>query len=463
MTIARTFFRALPPLLLGLAAFLAVVGPRVLDPTNIAWLESADTAQHYLGWLFFRQGSWTLSPVMIWRLHPAIGHDTLAGHFIILAALYLALRPDGDHRRIAWGLLIVVASLVHAYLLAVVVLIWLCDIDRHADVVPFVDFAAIIPAMLAACWAAGYFETSAIAAPGYGLYRFDLAGFLDPGKPSYGLWSRFMPDLAGDAGQHEGFAYLGMGVLALLAFALAAIALGRVSVIGPIRTYRPLAVLLVLLFLFAATNQVRMAGMGFDYPLPDFILRIAQIFRASARMIWPVYYMVVLLAVFAVARGYGPRSASLILVAVLAVQIADTSSGWVPIRAHYMQPTSTRWHTPLQSSFWQEAAQVYDKVRAISDEPVNRRWRALSYYAGTHGMTTDAVYLARLDAQKRDDLRRRNEAVLESGRYDADTLYILAADKGAEARASLDTAHDALMWVDGILVVAPGWRAAGRH
>jgi len=39
-------------LFLGLAAFLLVVGPAPLDPTNIAWLSHGDAVTNYLGWPF---------------------------------------------------------------------------------------------------------------------------------------------------------------------------------------------------------------------------------------------------------------------------------------------------------------------------------------------------------------------------------------------------------------------------
>jgi hypothetical protein len=47
------------PLLLGLVAFFIVVGPRALNPTNIAWLGRGDPAMYYLGWLFYRQSDWS--------------------------------------------------------------------------------------------------------------------------------------------------------------------------------------------------------------------------------------------------------------------------------------------------------------------------------------------------------------------------------------------------------------------
>jgi hypothetical protein len=47
---------AILAVLVGLAAFLAIVGPKVLDVTNMLWLTTQkDTFTHYLGWEFFRR------------------------------------------------------------------------------------------------------------------------------------------------------------------------------------------------------------------------------------------------------------------------------------------------------------------------------------------------------------------------------------------------------------------------
>lgn len=54
-----SFLNTLVPLLLGIAAFLVIVGPLPLDPTNIDWLKgNTDPTQHYLGWAFFRSSPW---------------------------------------------------------------------------------------------------------------------------------------------------------------------------------------------------------------------------------------------------------------------------------------------------------------------------------------------------------------------------------------------------------------------
>lgn len=58
------------PILLGIMVFYVVCGGRILDPQNIAWLANGDPAQHYLGWVFFRNSEWTF-PII--GLNPNFG------------------------------------------------------------------------------------------------------------------------------------------------------------------------------------------------------------------------------------------------------------------------------------------------------------------------------------------------------------------------------------------------------
>ena len=59
-------------ILLAIAAFFWVVGPLALNPQNVAWLDGGfDPAQHYLGWVFFRNSAWSF-PL---GLNPAFGMD----------------------------------------------------------------------------------------------------------------------------------------------------------------------------------------------------------------------------------------------------------------------------------------------------------------------------------------------------------------------------------------------------
>lgn len=44
--------------LIGIAIFLLVAGPAILDPSYISWIADGDPMQQYLGWEFFRNSPW---------------------------------------------------------------------------------------------------------------------------------------------------------------------------------------------------------------------------------------------------------------------------------------------------------------------------------------------------------------------------------------------------------------------
>jgi hypothetical protein len=90
-----------------------------------------------------------------------------------------------------------------------------------------------------------------------------------------------------------------------------------------------------------------------------------------------------------------------------------------------------------------------------------RHWEEIAVFAATHGMPTDAVYLARLDPDRVDAL---NAGVLErlaAGRFEPGTLYALGSEATlATAREGLDPGRDLLARHDGVWVLAPGWFGA---
>ncbi|HTA75907.1 MAG TPA: DUF6311 domain-containing protein, partial [bacterium] len=43
---------------MGMVFFTSVFGFKILNPTYADWLFTGDSAQHYLGWEFFRNESW---------------------------------------------------------------------------------------------------------------------------------------------------------------------------------------------------------------------------------------------------------------------------------------------------------------------------------------------------------------------------------------------------------------------
>ena len=532
------------PILIGVLAFLLVAGPRVLYPTNLAWLGQSDPTTHYLGWLFFRNSEWSFpagmnpgyglelgnsilfsdsnplfaflfkpfsgllpktfqyfglwlllcfilqawfgwkllglistdqalralgaaffvfSPPMIWRVHV---HLSLAGHFLILAALYLSLRRGQRARPWAWAGLLVTAALVHAYLLAMVALLWLADLAAQAARSDaslgqtLVELFALLSSTAAACWQAGYFSVGdGLVAGGFGVYRMNLLSPVNPAGWSLapGSWSYLLKDIAQGPGDYEGFNYLGLGGMALAVCALPALVGGRTAIGRTAVRFKSLIVALLALTLFAVSNRIAVGPHEFGYALPELALKAANAFRASGRMFWPVFYVVLLTLIYLVVRGYRKRTATVLMALALLVQIVDTHSGWAGIRRKLMSEPASSWPSALVDPFWDEAATRYARVRWI--EPANHspHWLTLAAYAGAHGLATDAVYLARVGASALEKAQSKAAEALRSGHYEADALYFLDPGVARQAASTLDPDSDVLARIDGFIVLAPGW------
>ncbi|MBN9022994.1 MAG: hypothetical protein J0H08_13050, partial [Rhizobiales bacterium] len=352
------------PLLALLLKPLSPVLPPVFQYFGF-WLLACFMLQAWFGWKL--AGLLTRQPVarvlvatlfatalpMVERTHH---HLALSGHFILLAALYLALRPVRRHQDAFWALLLVTAALVNAYLLVMAAALWASDLasrlilrreDWRRLVLPAV---ATIAAILLALWLAGYFSEGEPGTAGFGLFRFNLLSLVDGGR-----WSSLVPDIPGGPGDPEGFAFLGLGGLALAAVAIAILATGRAGIGRPAARFPFLVAVLALLAIYAMSNEIGIGPLSLFVPLPPAVAELTGVFRASGRMIWPAYYALLLAIAYLVLRGTGRRLAVPLLALALVVQLADFLGPWWAERTRMMAEPSSRWETKLDDPFWEAA------------------------------------------------------------------------------------------------------------
>lgn len=532
------FFSVALPVALGIFSFFLVVGPRALNPQNIAWLGAGDPAAHYLGWLFYRDSGWefpvglnpsygleiasailysdsnpllafifkpfsfllprvfqyfgmwlllcfilqalfasklvglvthsnmlrllgagliVFAPPMIWRLH---GHLNLVGHFIVVASLYFALDRNLCRRKLSWGVLLAIAALVHVYFLAMVLAVWIADlagrtiktrVPLRSSIYEFVTLGLLVALL---CWQAGYFSIgSGVSSVGFGTYRMNLLSPVDSSG-----WSYVLKDFPESVGEYEGFNYLGLGTIFLLILVLPFFMNAKEEFLELSRRYWYLIVLFFSFFLFAISNYLAIGAFQFKYPLPDSFLQLANVFRASGRMFWPLFYAVTFFSISCVIRKFSARTAGILLGVALLVQIIDTSAGWLPIREKNMVESSSEWASPLINQFWFDASKRYKKVRRIPIENQSNAWQTLAYYAGKNGLSTDAVYLARVGSASFQRAQERAAAVLKTGVFDRDSLYILDDPDFRAAVVAGNPNVDLFAKIDGFNVVAPGWK-----
>jgi Family of unknown function (DUF6311) len=398
------------------------------------------------------------APPFLWRLQ---GHYQLEGQWLVLAALYLCFGPRRLARGMAWPLLVLTVCLVHSYLTAMVLGLWLSDWLRRVvfEARTRADFVqlALVPCLaLLALWQAGMFMVGSSVMKGtagdypFGYHRMNLTSLFDSSG-----WSYFLPDLREAKGDYEGFNYLGLGGILLLLAALPALK-GALAAVRTRRRYWPLLALLIALTLFAISNNIGFADHSFVIALPQSLLERAAVLRSCGRMFWPVFYVLFWVAMRALIKRYPPRVAAAILGAAVLLQAVDTSAGWAPIRADLLVAGST-WSSPLKSRFWASVPANYREIRLVPTKNQPKNFPVFMYFAARHGMTTDAVYLGRVDGQKMEDARRAALRAVNDGQYAPGALYIVDRRYEAAARSSMHDA-DLLTWVDRFLVLAPNWK-----
>lgn len=189
---------------------------------------------------------------------------------------------------------------------------------------------------------------------------------------------------------HEGFNYLGAGLLLLIPFALFfALAFDRKAFIAIPKKYPALLILVLGFFLYALSNRVRYAGVEiFTYPLPTWLNFLTGTFRASGRFFWLVSLLVlfVTLASLLKKRTLLPTLVvTCLLTTALVLQVKDVRpwldrinteatkpskvnyADWAPVMAEVdklvMYPTYQCAHPHYQHYIWvMQMAGYYGKL-----------------------------------------------------------------------------------------------------
>jgi len=411
------------------------------------------------------------SPPMLWRMGY---HTALASHFLILAALYLNLRPDLSRHIRNWALVIVIASLVHFYILAMVMALWIADLlDRSplgnkSDPTKTQELTQltllaigkeliiVLLLLLGAMWQAGYFSMDASSAmtSNFGVYGVDLLSLFTSSSWSY------LPSLAVISRRHwEVQVFLGTGLILVALFSICRNPFVFLATLLSVSRFRFLLLISVLLTLFALSNQIVFGSKLISVDVPEAFFSYASILRYSSRMFWPVYYLLAFFLIASFVKS-GPRKINLIILFfALVVQIIDTSSGWLPRKNSTFEVSGSALPTFLKNEFWNSAANQYREiVRTPYVREASRGWFEFADIAAARQIQTNIIYLARYSDIK---LAKANQTLLNAlyqGQFNPQTLYILDDSKVLAAQMHIHP-DDLLARIDGLNVLAPGWKS----
>ena len=382
----------------GLGSFIlqGIFAVKILKEFEVSKLQA------FLGSILF-----ILSPVMIERMFK---HTALGGHWLILAAIYLYVRHRKDYDNIVktsiqWGIIGILIAGVHLYYLpmaaAILGIYILCSffVQKRFNLKYIVPGVTFLAGLFINTYLLGGFSSGADATgDGLGENSFNLNGFINP--KGYSIFLKDMKmyyDL-----QYEGFAYLGLGVMILLAAAVvyAFICLRKKKSREGIIYAAGYIIISLALIAFAASPEVTFNDkLIFQFPYSSTLYRLWSIFRSTGRMVWPVCYFVYILVVVCNDRLWKmfdkSKIAVVCLIACVAVQVIDLS-GKLEGKRDYFAP-KLQYESPLKDEIWRELAAEgrFKHIVWVSHNIDKDKIFSLAKYALDNNMTMNNFYFAR--------------------------------------------------------------------
>jgi len=346
-----------------------------------------------------------LSPVMTER---AFRHTALASHFLLLFALYLYFlnRKRGFKFRWGYAVLCILAVAIHFYFVPMLCAILLADLLQDAATTKFkikhLAFLLLnLGVIILTAFSIGYFHrpTQPTGALGYGYFTMNLNALVNPSSVSGIRWSLFLPALGQGLGSAEGFNYLGLGVILVLAAAgvYYIVRFSKGEFFSLIKRHRALFIICVLLTLYAISTTVVINNNAYiKIPLPLPVLKIFSIFRSGGRLFWPCYYLLLLYAVVFLTGKLLKKTLPFALGALLLIQIIDLTPSLIHKREAFVNP-GQGFANPADDAFFQENTGAYGEVFTFSDSglPLGLYF---AHYAVENGMKTNEPFMARNDA-----------------------------------------------------------------
>ncbi len=450
------------------------------------WFAMCYFLQGLFGWLIAEEithNTWIkifvtvfflLSPIMLNR---TFEHQALAAQWVLLAAVYFYVKPYALRTNHYWLALNILTVLIHAYLVVMVLSIWCAYLYKNVYLDYFLtgkqalrEIAINITAILLTAWITGYFVVSlthGIEAGGYNLDSMNLFAPFIPSRGSPvipGNWSLFVKPLHGFQINQidEGFNYFGFGMLLLIA----------VSIYHLIRHFPPKHVLsdwlpLILIcigFIIYSLSNMITAGprLLLQYPLPEPLLIIGDIFRASGRFFWPVYYLVMTGVFYLLCRRLNKIAVISLLGIAMFFQVADMSFKLRQTHQFFsqLQPIKSELNTP----FWQEAGKHYTKMVFLphikNPQARIKDFQEYIHYAAQHQMKVNLGYFAREDTSKIYFATRQLLIEAAQQQLDPQSIYIIVKPEIAAVMRGRVKQMDKMERIGRYMMIAPGWKQA---
>ena len=240
---------------------------------------------------------------------------------------------------------------------------------------------------------------------GYGYFNYNLNSFFNPlgfnGLSSFS-WSSFIPDLNSQNNNAEGFSYLGVSGIIFLLIYIFNIYKKNINIIFNRQTN----LLICILFLVIATsNNINFGNYNIiNIELNKYFYLILSSFRASGRMIWPVYYLIFLFGIIYIYLSLNKKNAKIIILFLLIIQIIDLLPGLSNYK--FGSQFTQNKNQFVQSKIWSGLSNNFDEIRLINPQNHSELFFNLAKHLITENYKkTDVAYLARVNRSSAENSR----------------------------------------------------------
>ena len=380
-----------------------------------------------------------INPVFIFRqVHPSY-----CAHWLLIGSIYLYLSTPNEIVIIKRNLkhlfiLLLLSSLITVYLTVAVFgffVLFVFKVYYFDKKINFFKGLLYIISSLVAIFLSWILiglidlsKSTSLASTGfYGAYKMNLNTLYNPLG-----YSNFLPSQELISGyQQDAFMYLGLGMMLLILFTFLFTILKyqKNNTILFNKKMIPLLLFCIGLSIFAATNVLSFNNKNIlTLSFLSGIEKIGDIFRASGRFFWSVYYLIIFYFIFLFSKFKFNNNIKLVIICLLlTVQIFDIN----PI--FFKAETQKGDYKPaLNISFWNSIFSNFKNaitVMPFNNDLVNfQDYQEIAFFAFKNKTTVTNGNLARYDGKIAQEFTNNLITQIIEGKLSNDNLYITSKE-----------------------------------
>ena len=338
-------------------------------------------------------------------IHRSGIHLSLLGQWLILCGIYIEISEN--NKKYFFRLITILLSLVIHFYFFLMLLIIIFSQDFYKVVIKkkynlniIKEFTLIIILSLVLMYVIGYFSIKLDDGLGwgYGYYNFNLNSFINPsGQNNNGAfsWSNLLMKQNYQNKEIEGFSYLGIsGIIFFIIFSINFFK-KKYKIFFQNLNW---VIIIVPFLIISISNNINFGDLNiFSIDLNKFVYAFFSIFRASGRMIWPIYYIIFIVGIIFTFKYFKSKSIYVLLI-LLIIQIGDTYSG---IKNYKFGSQYPEIHKHKKNPFWIGLSSQFNEILLIESKNQSNIFNHLSrYLIEEKFIKTDLVNLARVNREK---------------------------------------------------------------